>query len=267
MTPTSVGMRCPECAGERTRVHRMPQRTPSGMVAGQFVWFDPRTWTAWQTLIFINAVCFIAEVATGVTLSGAQSGWVWTNGVLFGPLMSHGHDEYWRLLTSGFLHESIYHIGINMVSLFFIGRALEPAIGRTKFYAIYFAALLAGSFGALVFSPEIPSLGASGAIFGAFGALIAIAHARRISLWQSGLMPVLLINLVFTLTIPDVSVGAHIGGLVSGLICGRAMVEFTERRSQPRYFYGICAAIAVVAIVGGILVAGGAGIAPNGLTI
>ncbi len=267
MTPTSVGMRCPECAGERTKVHRAPRRTPSGQLSGEFVWADPRTWTAWQTLILLNAAVFVAELATGVTLSGSQSGWVWEHGVLFGPLMANGHHEYWRLLTSGFLHASIFHIGMNMLSLFFVGRVLEPATGRNKFYAIYFAALFAGSFGALLFTPDTPELGASGAIFGIFGALIAIAHARHLSLWASGLIPILLINMVYTLSVADVSVGGHVGGLIAGLILGRAMVDFTERRDRNAYFYGICAAIAVISIIGGIIAAGGTGIAPNGLTL
>ncbi len=67
--------------------------------------------------------------------------------------MSHGYHQYWRLLTSGFLHASIIHIGFNMLSLWFVGRSLEPAIGRAYFAAIYFTALLAGSFGALLFTP------------------------------------------------------------------------------------------------------------------
>ena len=87
-----------------------------------------------------------------------------------------------------------------MVSLYFVGTVLEPAIGRLNFAAVYFASLLAGSFGALLFQPDVPTLGASGAIFGIFGALIIVAYHRGIPIWQSGLGSVLVFNLLFTFT-------------------------------------------------------------------
>src|SRR6185437_7019096 len=127
--------------------------------------------------------------------------------------------------------------------------------------------LLAGSFGALVFSPQVATLGASGAIFGVFGALIAVAHARHVPLWQSGLLPVLVINFVFTITVPGVAIGGHVGGVIAGLIAGRMYVEGVERRGRPQLFWAGLAAIAVVSVVGALLVAGGTGIAPNGWTL
>ena len=127
--------------------------------------------------------------------------------------------------------------------------------------------LLAGSFGSLVFSPQIASLGASGAIFGVFGALIAIAHARRIPLWQSGLLPVLLFNFIYTLTVPGVALGGHVGGVICGLIAGRLYVECSEKRGQPRLFWAALVALAVVCVVGSLLVAGDTGIAPHGWTL
>ena len=249
MTPTSVGMRCPECARERTKVRTL--RTPTSR------------YQAWEVLIAINVIAYLGEVATGIS----PSGWLWYHGVLFGPFMSGGQHEYWRLLTSGFLHESLIHIGLNMLSLWFVGRVLEPAIGTGYFVAIYFASLLAGSFGALLFTPGEPTLGASTAIFGIFGALIVVAHARGIPLWQSGLGPMLAINLVFTLTVSEVSVGGHLGGLAGGLICGWAVVELGERRRRRSLALAACAAVAVVSIIAAIAVAGSHGLAPNGLTL
>ncbi len=189
MTPTSVGMRCPECARERTKARSLPRRAPGQTMS----WSSPiREWSVTQYLITINVIIFVAEVATGVPLlSGRYGGWVWSNGVLYGPALTHGNHQYWRLLSSGFLHASLIHIALNMLSLWFIGRMLEPAIGGLNFFAIYMASLLAGSFGALLFEPGVPTLGASTAIFGVFGALIVVAHARRISIWQSGLGPML----------------------------------------------------------------------------
>lgn len=271
MTPTSVGMRCPECANQRTQVRSMPRRTPAQIGTRPFALNDPKTWSATYVLIAINVVAFLWEVsAGGMTLTGSSGlpgGYATIHGVLYGPALSDGFHQYWRLVTSGFLHESFLHIALNMWSLWFVGRALEPAIGRWNFAGIYMVSLIAGSFGALAFEPQVPTLGASGAIFGVFGALIAIAHSRHISLWQSGLLPMLLINFVYTITVPGVAIGGHVGGVIAGLIAGRLYVETTERRGQPRLFWAGLAVIAVVSLVGSLLVAGGTGIAPNGWTL
>jgi membrane associated rhomboid family serine protease len=251
MTPTSVGMRCPECSRDRTKV-----RTIRSL---------PATPVATQALIAMNVIVFIAETATGASLGGgAQGGWVFEHGALYGPLVAHNH-EYWRLLTAGFLHDGLWHILVNMFSLYFVGAALEPAVARVNFLAIYFASLLAGSFGALLSSPSIPTLGASGAIFGIFGALIVLARNRGIPLWQSGLGVVLLINLLFSFSFKGISVGAHIGGLIAGVICGAAIVEFSERRRMPAAGLAVCALIAVGSVAGAIAVAGGNGLFPHGI--
>lgn len=250
MTPTSVGMRCPECARDRTRV-----RTIRSL---------PTTPVATQVLIALNVIVFIAETATGASLSGSsEAGWVYVHGALYGPLVAQ--HQYWRLLTSGFLHDGLLHILVNMFSLYFVGSALEPAIGRVNLVAIYFAALLAGSFGALLFSPLEPTLGASGAIFGIFGALIVVARSRGIPLWQSGLGVVLLINLLFSFSFKGISVGAHLGGLLAGLIAGWVLIEFSERRRMPGVTLAVCVLIAAASVAGGIAVAGGSGLFPHGI--
>jgi membrane associated rhomboid family serine protease len=142
---------------------------------------------------------------------------------------------------------------------------LEPAIGRLNFAAIYFASLLAGSFGALLFQPLALTVGASGAIFGIFGALIVVARARGIPIWQSGLGPVLLINLLFSVSFSGISIGGHLGGLVAGLISGWLVVEFSERRRMPWVAPAACLVIAVLSVVGAIAVAGSHGLAPHGI--
>ena len=271
MTPTSVGMRCPECARQKTQVRRMP-------TGPSFIGAD--RWSATNVLIAINVVAFVAELLTGVTLGGRESGSVFFHGALYGPSISGkftfgpgfpagltGHHQYWRLLTSGFLHEGLLHIGLNMLSLWFVGRALEPAIGKWNFVAIYFAALLAGSFGALAFEPQQTTVGASGAIFGVFGALIALSHRRGISIWQTGLAPILLINLLFDLTQSGISIGGHIGGLIAGVICGFAFTDLAERRRKPAWAYVVFLLVACVSVAGAILVSGYAGLTPTGFTI
>jgi membrane associated rhomboid family serine protease len=253
MTPTSVGMRCPECARERTKVRTIRAVSSRPIVT--------------EVLIAINAIVFLAEVGTGVTLGGADSGWVYVHGALFGPYLTNGHHEYWRLLTAGFLHASLIHIALNMFFLYFVGRTLEPAIGSINFTVVYFTSLLAGSFGALLFQPDYPTLGASTACFGIFGALIVVAYDRRIPIWQSGLGPTLLINLVFTLTVSNISLGGHLGGLIAGFISGWLIVYIGERRGQRALALAGCAAVAALSVAGAIAVAGGHGLTPNGLTI
>jgi membrane associated rhomboid family serine protease len=209
-------------------------------------------------------IVFLAETATGASLGGGLGGTVALHGVLFGPSISINH-EYWRLLSSGFLHDGLFHIAINMLSLYFVGNSLEPAIGRVNFAAVYFASLLAGSFGALLFQPDTPTVGASGAIFGIFGALIVIAHLRGISIWQSGLGMVLIINLVLSVSYAGISLGGHLGGLIGGLITGWLVVEVGERRGKSALALAGCLVVAALSVAGAIAVAGGSGIAPHGI--
>jgi membrane associated rhomboid family serine protease len=260
MTPTPVGMRCPECSRERTKVKTASTlRAPS---LGRY--------SVTQVLIAINALVFLAEVASGTPLGGVGSGGVGTlylHGFIAGPLLVEGHHEYYRLLTSGFLHDGLLHILFNMVFLYFVGPSLEAAVGKVNFIAIYFASLLAGSFGALLLTPLSPTVGASGALFGLLGALVVVAHYRGISIWSSGLGPTLLINIVFSLTIADISIGAHLGGFVGGLICGVLYMELVDRRRMQKAFLLGCLLVAAVSVVAAIAVAGNAGLAPHGLTI
>jgi membrane associated rhomboid family serine protease len=213
-----------------------------------------------EILIIINVIVFLAEVATGVTLGGSDSGSVFFHGALYGPAITghnafpaipgiqlNGTHQYWRLFF-----------------LYFMGKMLEPAIGKLNFVVVYMTALLAGSFGALLFQPDAPTVGASGACFGVLGALMVVARARRISIWQSGLGPTLLINAVFTLSVSNISIGGHLGGFVGGGIAGYAIVELHERRGKQQLALVACAAIAIVSIIAAIAVAGSTGLTPHG---
>jgi membrane associated rhomboid family serine protease len=252
MTPTPVGMRCPECSRDRTKVKtiRSGQSTP----------------TVTQALIAINVIVFIAETATGAPLGGGGGGSVFNHGDLAGPYIVDLH-QYYRLLTSGFLHDGLLHILFNMVFLYIMGPMLEPAIGRLNFAFVYFASLFAGSFGALLFQPLSPTIGASGACFGVLGALIVVARYRGISIWQSGLGLTLGINIVFSLAYTGISIGAHLGGVVGGAIAGWLIVELGERRRMPMAALAGCVLVAVISIVAAIAVAGGAGLTPNGINL
>jgi membrane associated rhomboid family serine protease len=253
MTPTPVGMRCPECARERTKVKTVGSRSSTPTVT--------------QILIAINVIVFFAETATGAPLGGGgglNGSTVYIHGLLFGPSISQNH-EYWRLVTAGFLHDGLLHILFNMVFLYFMGQVLEPAIGRLNFIAVYAASLLAGSFGALLFQPQALTVGASGACFGVLGALIVVSRARGISIWQSGLGLTLAINIVFSLSVQGISIGGHIGGVVGGLITGWLIVELAERRRMQSAALLGCVAVGAISVIAAIAVAGSAGLAPNGI--
>jgi membrane associated rhomboid family serine protease len=252
MTPTSVGMRCPECARDRTRVQRVPRPTAVAVPV------------VTRALIAINVIVFLVETGTGAPLGGGGGGTVWNHGVLAGPYITQLH-QYWRLVSAGFLHDGLLHILVNMLSLYWVGIVLEPAIGSVNFAAVYFTSLLAGSFGALLFTPGSPSVGASGAIFGIFGALIVVAYRRGIPIWQSGLGFVLVLNLIISVSFRGISIGAHLGGLVAGVVCGLLILEVGERRRRPSLALLGCAALAVASVAGAIAVAGGPGLAPNGI--
>jgi membrane associated rhomboid family serine protease len=193
-------------------------------------------------LIAINVLVYFLQsrghntvvVMNSHTAAGAQpvQGSVDGHFGLWGPMVSSG--EWWRLITSGFLHASILHIGSNMLALFFIGRGLEPVLGALRLGLIYFVSLAAGSLGVMILEPGALSIGASGAIFGLMGAYVVFARDRGISVMQSGIGPVILLNLVITFSIPGISKGAHIGGLIGGAAIGWVVVEFGKRRELSR---------------------------------
>jgi membrane associated rhomboid family serine protease len=236
MTPTPVGMRCPECSKQRTKVVRM-----RGAVN------PPRVTYA---LIAINVIAFLTEQGQFAISSSGIHGKVVEEGVLYRGGIAEG--EYWRLITSGFLHENLLHIGFNMYLLYLLGLMLEPAIGSVRFAVIYFTALLAGDFGALL-ATAAPSLGASGAIFGLMGAAAVELRARQRSIMESGIGGLIIINLIFSFAFPNISVGAHVGGLIGGALAALAIRTADDRRIPAVGFLG-CAVIAAASVAASIAV-------------
>jgi membrane associated rhomboid family serine protease len=261
MTSTSVGMRCPDCAGQRTRV-----RTAADVARGS----EP---VATYALIAVNAIAFLAEVLGGSGgLDGGGSlirdGGICGNAIGGGgicgvegtaPIASDG-GEVWRIVSGAFLHAGPFHLLMNMFALYILGTLIEPAIGTARFLGIYFAALLAGSFGALLLSQDNEiTVGASGAIFGLMGAAFVIARQRGVEQVASQIGLFVVLNLVFTFSIPGISIGGHIGGLIGGALAALA-VSWAERRSGQTGRLMEVAGIAIIAmasVAGALLVAGG----------
>ncbi len=239
-------MRCPECGSQRTRVTHGPAALGrTGNAPATFV------------LIGVNVVAFLAEIAGGAGgLSTGGSSVVDSFG-LRGVSVADG--EWYRLLTGGFLHAGMIHLLFNMFALYVLGRLLEPAIGTPRFLALYFASLFAGAFGALALTdPGQLTVGASGAIFGTFGATFVIARARGMNAIASEIGFVLLINLALTFGISGISIGGHLGGLAGGLLCAVAIVAGDRGLLGSRRLpveMATMAALGVVAIVGALAVA------------
>jgi membrane associated rhomboid family serine protease len=239
MTTTPVGMRCPECAKRRTRVTR-------GVRSAARV---PRVT---YTLIALNVIVFLTEQGQLTVFGTEVHGTVFDEGVLDRELIGVQH-QYWRLITTGFLHVNLLHILFNMYLLYLLGRMLEPALGSVRFAAIYVTALLAGSFGALLATPA-PTLGASGAVFGLMGAAVVELRARRLSIMESGIGGLIVINLILSFSLSGISVGAHIGGLIGGALAALAIRTADERKLRALGLVG-CAVLSAIAVAGALLAA------------
>ncbi|MDX6608751.1 MAG: hypothetical protein QOF85_676 [Solirubrobacterales bacterium] len=245
MTPTPVGMRCPECANQRTKVVR-------GVGEASLLSSAPATFI----LIALNAAAFLAEIATGSGGLGIEGSSVVREFGLFGPLVAE--SEWYRLVTGGFLHASLIHIGFNMFALFFLGRILEPSIGTPRFLAVYVASLFGGAFGALLLSPDALTIGASGAIFGIFGATFVIARGRGFDAVASSIGIVLLINLALSIGASHISLGGHLGGLAAGLICGGAVIAGDRGSLGERHLaaeIAVMVGVALFALLGALAIA------------
>jgi membrane associated rhomboid family serine protease len=234
MTPTPVGMRCPECSRQRTQV-----RTARTLSA------DPQLTYA---IIAINVLVFVAQIATGAGGFDATSGTVFRDGALFGPAVAAG--DWWRIVTAGFMHAGFLHIAFNMYFVYFLGTMMEPAIGKLRFGVLYAVSLLGGSLGALLLDFYSPAVGASGAAFGLLVGGILLMRARGIDPMSSGLVLTLVLNLAITFIIPGISIGAHIGGIIAGGIGAVLLFEVGERQRGMR-----TPALAVTVLMGVLIAA------------
>jgi len=247
MTPAAVGLRCPDHAGKPQGVRKVTQvagRRATGVGSR-------RLNAVTVALISINVAVALAELA----INGAFSGnWIFNHGFLIGNgccIDGHAvgitHGEWWRMVTSMFLHGGYLHLALNMYSLYYVGSILEIQIGRWQFLLLYLGSGMAGSAGALLWSPYVPTVGASGAIFGILGALFILE--RRGSIATGGqIAGLIVLNLVFTFALSSyISVGAHVGGLIGGVLLMWLFHYF--QRSQTLYIVGATAAVVAASVV------------------
>ncbi|MEV6834505.1 rhomboid family intramembrane serine protease [Streptomyces sp. NPDC051133] len=243
MVSASVGFQCPDCVRSGSGTGHAPHASRPRTVAGGTVTADPRLLT--KILIGINIAVFIAIQADSSLVNHLVLIGQWPPKP-FTPIMGVVDGEWYRFITSMFAHQEYWHIGFNMLSLWWIGGPLEAALGRARYLTVYFVSGLAGgALTYLVASPSQASLGASGAIFGLFGATAVLM--RRLNYDMRPVIALLVINLIFTFS-GGIAWEAHIGGLIAGVVTGYAMVHAPrERRALVQY--GTCALVLVVSLV------------------
>jgi membrane associated rhomboid family serine protease len=246
MTMAPVGIRCPEHSGRPIGVQRMTR----GVRRASFEGVGAKVTRA---LIGINVAVYVAELATGGGINGIGST-IYEKGVLIASAFdSHGHlvgvaqGDWWRLITAAFLHYGPFHLLLNMFALYWFGSLLEQRIGSGKFLLLYLVSGLAGSAGALVWSPLVPTVGASGAIFGILGAGLVLEQQRDYVFGGSAL-GVILANFILTFSISSISKGGHIGGLIGGIVCALGLTRFG--RGHAAYGRAGALGIATIAAVG-----------------
>ncbi|MDH6700623.1 membrane associated rhomboid family serine protease [Streptomyces sp. MAA16] len=245
MVDASVGFQCPQCARGDAGTGHTPAASRPRTLAGGTVAADPRLLT--KVLIGLNLALFLVQQAVGDRFTDRLDLIGQAYVPLLGSVEGVAQGQWYRLLTAMFLHGSILHILFNMLSLWWIGGPLEAALGRARYLALYFVSGLAGSaLTYLIAAPNQPSLGASGAIFGLFGATAILM--RRLNYDLRPVIALLVINLIFTFGWSGIAWEAHIGGLVAGVVTGYAMVH-APRRRRALVQYGTCAAFLVVVVV------------------
>jgi membrane associated rhomboid family serine protease len=217
MTP--VGPRCPDHATTGRPARRAPVQERARRRAGSLQTSQPIVTMA---LIGLNVLVYLITVAQGAGIN-SPGGRLFEKWALFGPAVANG--DWWRLLTAAFLHGSVLHIGMNMFVLYLVGGAVESYMGSVRYLALYAVSGLAGSAGALVVDPTQVTVGASGAIYGIFGALLIIEYSQTGSLAGQA-MTLIAINLALSFTIPGISWGGHVGGLIGGIFATLAISRF-----------------------------------------
>lgn len=245
MISASVGFQCPECVRSGSGTGHAPTAAQPRTLAGGTVAADPRLIT--KILVGLNLAVFLVQLSVGDRFTDSFDLIGRAYVPLLGSVEGVAEGQWYRLVTAMFLHGSYIHIAFNMLSLWWIGGPLEAALGRARYIALYGVSGLAGSaLTYLIAEPNQPSLGASGAIFGLFGATAILM--RRLNYDMRPVIALLVINLIFTFGWSNIAWEAHIGGLVGGVLIGYAMVH-APRERRALIQYGVCGLVLVAVVV------------------
>lgn len=243
MIPASVGFQCPQCVRGGNAGQRVARTAFGGRVA-------PNKTLVTYTLIGLNVVFFLIQQASPSFIDrfSLLPGPVYLR---FGDqnLVGVAEGEYYRLVTALFLHANVMHILFNMWALYVVGPPLEALLGRLRYVALYFLCGLSGSALAyLLADPRTETVGASGAIFGLFGALFVVGRRLNLNIGPIGI--VIALNLVLTFTISGISWQGHIGGLVAGAALAAAWVYVPRtQRTVAQLASSVLVAVVIAAMV------------------
>jgi membrane associated rhomboid family serine protease len=243
MRSASVGFQCPECVAEGAKTIRTPRTVFGGRVSVD-------TARVTLTLIAINVAVFV--VGLGIPNLDERFGNLALGLTTNFKVVGVANGEYYRLITSAFLHAGILHILFNMFALAQIGPVLENTLGRARYLALYLLAALGGSVtGFLLAAPNQPSVGASGAIFGLFGAYYVVV--RRLGGETGPIVVLLVVNLVITFSVPNIDWRAHLGGLVTGAVLAAAFAYTPRGPRQATLHAAACLVLAAAMVVAVVL--------------
>jgi len=270
-----VGYQCPRCAQGGQPVRRMVDvvqhapvtRALVGVIAVLFV--VTSVVPAVTTSFGLRPIVLTPD---GVAALASLAGWYQPSELA----LTIG--EPWLLLTSGFLHANLMHVGFNGLLLWQLGHLLEPLLGRGRYVALYAAGLFGGSLGVVLVSwvsvlagisgidlvgqilggnPLQLTIGASGAVFGLMGAAMVVLRARGVNPWRTSIGTLVALNLVLTFLVPAISVGGHLGGLLAGVVAGRLlMVDREQAATRRNAVFGLALAMVVVSLVLARLIVG-----------
>lgn len=249
LQPVAIGSQCPDCI-------KAARPTPTVRAKD---WNATQQALVTRVLIAVNVAVFL-WVLIGNNSTAGSGNQVSSREVDLGLnklILSYNH-EWYRLVTSGFLHFGILHIAMNMYLLYQLGNILESPLGRLRFGLLYFACLLGGSLGVLLIDANSNGLhgGASGAVFGLMGATAISMHRRGINIFQTGIGATLMINLLLTFTIPGISIGGHVGGILAGAICGSVMLA-PPSKPQPWWLSYLAPLVVIVgSLVASVMLVG-----------
>jgi membrane associated rhomboid family serine protease len=247
MRPASVGFHCPDDVARARRSTRASRTS-----VGARLRHTPPLVTA--ALVTANIVVYIVTGLQSTSGLGHPDN-APINGLFFDwqlqPYAVFHTDAYYRLITSGFLHVSLLHIGANMLALAIVGPPLERLVGRWRFAALYLLALLGGSVAVYAFGNALqPVVGASGAVFGLFAACLVMV--RRLGLDLQWLVGIIVLNFVFTFSVSDVSKLGHLGGFVAGGLAAFAIAGLPRLRARLPWWAqtgGLSGVLALEALV------------------
>ncbi|WP_329134194.1 rhomboid family intramembrane serine protease [Streptomyces sp. NBC_01476] len=245
MVSAFVGFQCRECAGQASAPHTRPRTVAGGTVAA-----DPFLIT--KILIGLNIAVFVLELAMGDRLVERLGLYAICGNDITGQHVcigvAQGPDQWYRVLTSAFVHENSgapLHIAFNMLSLWWIGAPLERLLGRSRYLALYFVSAIAGSAAVLLLAPDSLTIGASGAIWGLFGA--TAVFVRRLRYDMRPILFLLALNIVISFTWSGVSWQAHVGGLIGGTLVALGLA-YAPRERRDQVQWGTTAAVLVASL-------------------